>query len=61
MTNNESSTNSKIQNKNPNDKSEIIDERSRLGNFLYDLQSFNIECRNAILMNNRINYYRGKF
>jgi hypothetical protein len=59
MTNNESS-NSKLLNKNTNDKNEIIDERSKLGNFLYDLQNFNIECRTAILMNNRVNYFRGK-
>jgi hypothetical protein len=61
MSNNENINNNKNNNSvGSNSKTEVIDERVEMGKLLYDIQSFNIECRTAILMNNRINYYRGK-
>lgn len=38
----------------------ILDERTKMGMLLYDLQRFNIESRSAVLMNKRIDFYRGK-
>ena len=40
---------------------ESWDERSKLGLFLYELENFKIKSKQAIIMNKRITYYRGKF
>lgn len=38
---------------------EVIDERTKLGLFLYELERLNLESKTAVFMNNRLNFLRG--
>ena len=53
MSNNNTST---------NNKEEIIDKRILLGDLIYDLQyELEIPMKNAVILNERVSYFKGKY